>query len=137
MNYTDLDVNGDTITARIGHDLGDGALFYSLTDADADLGTVLVKPSRFGMHPDHGVMVTLGGYSGHLDTGDWSLRGSVICSGPGMTPGPVAPTRLHPNPHYPISDVRNSDPATAAWLTALVTAIATHYRDNYRGTGVR
>lgn len=105
--------------------------YYSFDDRDFS-GTVLAKPALFGMHPRLGVMLTFGHGSDGVDVGDWGLTGTVLASGPYMTPGP------HPTAtQYPIGQVRKDDQDTADLVSALVTAIATHYADHYTGRGLR
>lgn len=132
MDATTFTIDADTIDARISTFQDGDRAFYTISSPDYVGGPVLVQPARFGMHPHHGVLVTLGGYSDHLDLGDFSVRGSVTCTGPDMTPGPA-----HGSPQYPLGQVRKDDPAMADYIADLVTAIASHYTDTYRGRGLR
>jgi hypothetical protein len=131
MNVTIFDTAFGAIAARtMSFDHGD-TVFYSLGAGTDISGTILVKPSRLGMHPRYGVMLTLGGYDGNIQVGDWAVGGSLICGGDDMMPGPM------PNTQYPLGQIRKDDNATADDLADLLTAIAQHYTDNYTGTGLR
>lgn len=132
MNIALLDTPDGTFAAHItSYDHGD-TVFYGIAPGHSISGTILVRPARFGMHPRYGVMLTFGGYSGHIDAGDWAVSGSLVCTGTDMTPGP------HPTAtQYPLGQVRKDDPDTAGMIADLVTAIAFHYADNYTGTGLR
>lgn len=132
IDITGLTIDGDAIAARITA-FDPDTVFYNFGDDGFPSGMVLVKPARLGIHPQvGGTLVTLGGYDGHVDLGDWAVTGSVVVSGPDMQPGP--PPYGGP---YPINQVRKDDPATADYLSDLVTAIAVHYADHYTGTGLR
>jgi hypothetical protein len=130
MNTALLNTPDGTFAARtFGH--GD-SVFYTIDPGDSISGTILVQPSRLGMHPRYGVMLTFGGYDGHIDAGDFAVSGTVVASGDDMTPGPHPTAR-----QYPLGQVRADDPDTADMIADLVTAIAFHYADNYSGTGLR
>jgi hypothetical protein len=135
MATTDLTVGADSVTARTtSYSHGDN-VFYSVNDPDGVTGvtgTFVVQPARLGMHPQYGVMITIGGYSGNAQVGDWSVHGTVVCSGDDMTPGP------HPTAkQYPLGQVRKDDPDTADLLADLLTAIAWDYVHSYSGNGLR
>lgn len=129
---TAFTIDADTITAHITTKSDGDLAFYMISSDDFDGGTILAQPARLGMHPDHGVMVTLGGYSGHVDLGDFAVRGSVTCTGADMRPGPT-----HCASQYPIGQVRKDNPDMADYLCDLVTAIATDYAARYTGRGLR
>jgi hypothetical protein len=128
MATTDLTVGADSITAHTTvYDHGDTA-YYTVSDPDSATGTFVVQPSRLGMHPKYGVMITLSS----VDVCDWAVSGTVVCSGDDMTPGP------HPMANqYPLGQVRKDDPATADLLDLLLAAIALDYVHSYSGNGLR
>ena len=74
-----------------------------------------MKPAHFGMHPQLGVMVTFGHGSNGIDVGDWGLAGTVLASGPDMTPGPYPTAK-----QYPINQVRKDDRDTADLVSPLL-----------------
>lgn len=131
-------INGDPVTADFTIDT-DASAFYTFDDDHAGIaGVILAKPSRYGLHPQHGVMLTLGGYGpkgqggGWIDLGDWAIGGSLICSGPDLKPQPVGD-----GAQYPLDkSLLDSDPDTADWLTQLVAAISDHYITHYTGDGL-
>lgn len=130
MNIALLDTPDGTYAAST---FGNGdSVFYTIAPGHSISGTILVQPSRNGMHPRHGVMLTLGGYNGHIDAGDFAVSGTLVASGDDMSPGPHPTAR-----QYPLGQVRADDPDTADMIADLVTAIAFHYADNYTGTGLR
>ena len=127
-----LHLDDDIIAARVTRCQDGDVAYYSLGDGPYVSGTILVKPAYSGMHPQLGVMVTFGYGSDAIDVGDFGLTGTVLASGPDMTPGP------HPTAkQYPIGQVRKDDPDTADLVSDLVTAIASHYADTYTGRGLR
>ena len=130
---TTFTIDADTIDARITTTQGSDLAFYTISSADYQGGTVLAQPARLGMHPAHGVLVTLGGYDGQVDFGDFGVRGSVAV-GPDMQP---APAIAHGAQQYPIAQVRKDDPAMADYISDVVAAIADHYAAHYHGRGLR
>lgn len=132
MDATTFTIDADAIAARITTQNDGDLAFYTISSRDYDGGTVLVQPARLGMHPDHGVLVTLGGYGGQVDFGDWTIGGSMTYTGPDVPPGPAAYSQ-----QYPLGQVRKDDPAMADYISDVVAAIASHYTDNYRGRGLR
>ncbi|MFY0515996.1 hypothetical protein ACOMD4_37270 [Streptomyces anulatus] len=106
------------------HPLGiGGAALYTFAD---DQGTIYAAPAYLGQHDRQAILISLGTVdgtsSGYNLTGlrvdDWHMFGTLLCTGPDMTPGPC-PNYLD---RYPIVDNINDDTRQVA--TDLLSQIA-------------